>query len=557
VLKSPRLYTKYVKIALGQINPTVGDFSGNAAKMIEFSRRAQASGAGLILFPELSVCGYPPRDLVERPSFVARNRESAEQIAAATRGIAVICGLVTPAESETGKSVMNSAALLQDGKIAFLQSKMLLPTYDVFDEMRNFAPAKSQTVFPFCGNQVALTICEDAWNDKLFWPKRLYTIDPVDSLIRAGGNFVLNISASPFWIGKRELRRDMLASIARQHKVPVAMVNQVGGNDSLLFDGSSIVLNTEGNIIAQGRSFEEDLIYFDSKTLTGDLHEQVEGTDASVYSALVLGTRDYMRKCGFQQAIIGLSGGIDSALTAVIAAEAVGPENVIGVGMPGPYSSPGSIDDARTLATNLGIRFELLPINSVMQAYRQTLQNVFAGRKEDVTEENIQSRARGTLLMALSNKFGAIVLSTGNKSELGVGYCTLYGDMVGGLAVISDVPKTLVYRLSHYANSRRELIPRPTLEKPPSAELRPDQKDSDSLPPYEILDAVLEDYVEDAHSAERITADYGFDIEVVKRVVRMVDRAEYKRQQAAPGIKISSKAFGYGRRFPIAAKSEF
>jgi NAD+ synthase/NAD+ synthase (glutamine-hydrolysing) len=546
-----------VKIALGQINPTVGDFSGNAAKMIEFSRRAQASGAGLILFPELSVCGYPPRDLVERPSFVARNRESAEQIAAATRGIAVICGLVTPAESETGKSVMNSAALLQDGKIAFLQSKMLLPTYDVFDEMRNFAPAKSQTVFPFCGNQVALTICEDAWNDKLFWPKRLYTIDPVDSLIRAGGNFVLNISASPFWIGKRELRRDMLASIARQHKVPVAMVNQVGGNDSLLFDGSSIVLNTEGNIIAQGRSFEEDLIYFDSKTLTGDLHEQVEGTEASVYSALVLGTRDYMRKCGFQQAIIGLSGGIDSALTAVIAAEAVGPENVIGVGMPGPYSSPGSIDDARTLATNLGIRFELLPINSVVQAYRQTLQNVFAGRKEDVTEENIQSRARGTLLMALSNKFGAIVLSTGNKSELGVGYCTLYGDMVGGLAVISDVPKTLVYRLSHYANSHRELIPRPTLEKPPSAELRPHQKDSDSLPPYEMLDAVLEDYVEDAHSAERITADYGFDIEVVKRVVRMVDRAEYKRQQAAPGIKISSKAFGYGRRFPIAAKSEF
>jgi NAD+ synthase (glutamine-hydrolysing) len=557
VLKSPRLYTKYVKIALGQINPTVGDFSGNAAKMIEFSRRAQASGAGLILFPELSVCGYPPRDLVERPSFVARNRESAEQIAAATRGIAVICGLVTPAESETGKSVMNSAALLQDGKIAFLQSKMLLPTYDFFDEMRNFAPAKSQTVFPFCGNQVALTICEDAWNDKLFWPKRLYTVDPVDSLIRAGGNFVLNISASPFWIGKRELRRDMLASIARQHKVPVAMVNQVGGNDSLLFDGSSIVLNTEGNIIAQGRSFEEDLIYFDSKTLTGNLHEQVEGTEASVYSALVLGTRDYMRKCGFQQAIIGLSGGIDSALTAVIAAEAVGPENVIGVGMPGPYSSPGSIDDARTLATNLGIRFELLPINSVVQAYRQTLQNVFAGRKEDVTEENIQSRARGTLLMALSNKFGAIVLSTGNKSELGVGYCTLYGDMVGGLAVISDVPKTLVYRLSHYANSHRELIPRPTLEKPPSAELRPDQKDSDSLPPYEILDAVLEDYVEDAHSAERITADYGFDIEVVKRVIRMVDRAEYKRQQAAPGIKISSKAFGYGRRFPIAAKSEF
>jgi NAD+ synthase (glutamine-hydrolysing) len=545
-----------VKIALGQINPTVGDFSGNAAKMIEFSRRAQAGGAGLILFPELAVCGYPPRDLVERPSFVARNRECAEQIAAATRGISVICGLVTPAESETGKSVMNSAALLQDGKIAFLQSKMLLPTYDVFDEMRNFAPAKRQELFSFCGKQVALTICEDAWNDKLFWPKRLYVVDPVEALVRAGGNLVLNISASPFWIGKRELRRNMLASIARQHKIPVAMVNQVGGNDSLVFDGSSIVLNAEGNVIAQGSSFEEDLIYFDSKELTGDSHEQIEGEEASVYAALVLGTRDYMQKCGFRKAIIGLSGGIDSALTAVIAADAVGPENVIGVGMPGPYSSPGSIDDARALARNLGIRFELLSINCAVDAYQQTLKEVFANQKEDVTEENIQSRARGTLLMALSNKFGAIVLSTGNKSELGVGYCTLYGDMVGGLAVISDVPKTLVYRLSHYINSRRAVIPQDTLEKPPSAELRPDQKDSDSLPPYEILDAVLEDYVEDARSAERIAADRGFDIEVVRRVVRMVDRAEYKRQQAAPGIKISAKAFGYGRRFPIAAKNE-
>ena len=545
-----------MKLALGQINPTVGDFSGNAAKIIEFSRRAQGAGAGLILFPELSVCGYPPRDLVERPSFLTRNRESVERIAAQTQGISVICGLVTPADSETGKSAMNSAALLQDGKVAFVQSKMLLPTYDVFDEMRNFAPAKSQSLFPFCGNRMALTICEDAWNDKLFWPKRLYTVDPIEALIRSGGNFVLNISASPFWIGKRELRRDMLVSIARQHKVPVAMVNQVGGNDSLLFDGSSIVLDAEGEVIAQGLSFEEDLIFFDSKTLTGDVHKQIEGEEASVYAALVLGTRDYMRKCGFEKAIVGLSGGIDSALTAVIAADAVGPENVIGVGMPGPYSSPGSIDDARELAKNLGIRFELLSINQVVGAYRQTLQEVFAGLKEDVTEENIQSRARGTLLMALSNKLGAIVLSTGNKSELGAGYCTLYGDMVGGLAVISDVPKTLVYRLSHYVNSRRPAIPPATLEKPPSAELRPNQKDSDSLPPYEILDAVLEDYVEDAHSAERIAADRGFDIEVVRRVVRMVDRAEYKRQQAAPGIKISPKAFGYGRRFPIAAKSE-
>jgi len=545
-----------VKIALGQINPTVGDFSGNAAKIVDFAHRAQSVGAGMILFPELSVCGYPPRDLVERPSFVARNRETVERIAAETRGIAVICGLVTPAESDTGKSAMNSAALLMDGKVAFVQSKMLLPTYDVFDEMRNFAPAKAQELFSFCGNRMALTICEDAWNDKHFWTRRLYTVDPVDVLIRAGGNFVLNISASPFWMGKRELRRDMLASIARQHKVPVVLVNQVGGNDSLVFDGSSLVLNPEGNIVAQGRSFEEDLIFFDSKTLAGDMHDQISGDVASVYSALVLGTRDYMHKCGFQKAIIGLSGGIDSALTAVIAADAVGPENVIGVGMPGPYSSQGSIDDARALANGLGIRFELLSINQAFEAYREILRGVFAGCKEDVTEENIQSRARGTMLMALSNKFGAIVLSTGNKSELGVGYCTLYGDMVGGLAVISDVPKTLVYRLSEYVNSRRAVIPQATLEKPPSAELRPGQKDSDSLPPYEVLDAVLEDYVEDSHPAERIAAERGFDIEVVRRVIRMVDRAEYKRQQAAPGLKISAKAFGYGRRLPIAAKCE-
>src|SRR5579863_2309188 len=549
-------YTEYMKIALGQINPTVGDFSGNAAKIIDYSRRAHAAGAGLILFPELSVCGYPPRDLVERSSFVARNRESVDRIAAETIGVAVICGLVTPAHTNTGKSVMNSAALLMDGKVAFIQSKMLLPTYDVFDEMRNFAPARSQELFPFCGNRMALTICEDAWNDKSFWVKRLYTVDPVEKLIEAGGNFVLNISASPFWIGKREFRRDMLASIARQHRVPVALVNQVGGNDSLVFDGSSVVLNREGEVIAQGKSFEEDLIYFDSNTLTGEMHEQIAGEEATVFAALVLGTRDYMRKCGFQKAIIGLSGGIDSALTAVIAAEAIGPENVIGVGMPGPFSSPGSVADARKLAENLGIRFELISIDPADAAYREMLKGVFAGCKEDVTEENLQSRARGMLLMALSNKFGAIVLSTGNKSELGVGYCTLYGDMVGGLAVISDVPKTLVYRLSEYVNSRRAVIPRATIEKPPSAELRPDQKDSDSLPPYEVLDAVLEDYVEDSHSAEQIAADHGFDLEVVRRVIRMVDRAEYKRQQAAPGLKISSKAFGYGRRFPIAAKGE-
>ncbi|HZQ67700.1 MAG TPA: NAD+ synthase [Terriglobales bacterium] len=545
-----------MKIALGQINPTVGDFQGNASRIIEFSLRAQNSGAGLILFPEMSVCGYPPRDLVERGSFVVHCREATERIAAETRGISVICGLATPAQAETGKSVMNSAALLRDGRIAFLQSKMLLPTYDVFDEMRNFAPAKSQVLFPFCGKQMALTICEDAWNDKHFWNKRLYTFDPVEALIHAGGNFLLNISASPFWMGKREVRRNMLCTIATSYNVPVVMVNQVGGNDSLIFDGSSLVLDRQGNVIARGKSFQEDLVFFDSDKLTGEIHDQVEGEDAAVYAALVLGTRDYVRKCGFSKVILGLSGGIDSALTAAIAADAMGPENVIGVGLPGPYSSQGSIDDARELAQKLGIRFELISITEIFESYRKALQGVFSGYKEDITEENIQSRARGSILMAMSNKFGALVLSTGNKSELGVGYCTLYGDMVGGLAVISDVPKTMVYRLSHYVNSMRSVIPQATLEKPPSAELRPNQKDSDSLPAYEVLDAILEDYVEDSRSAEQIATQRGFAIDLVRRVIRMVERSEYKRQQAAPGLKISEKAFGYGRRFPIAAKPD-
>ena len=545
-----------MKIALGQINPTVGDFSGNAAKIIQFALQARSAGAGLILFPELSVCGYPPRDLVDRAWFVARNRATVERIAAETPGIAVICGMVTAAEADSGKKAMNSAALLRDGRIEFIQSKMLLPTYDVFDEMRNFAPAKSQQLFNLCGKQMALTICEDAWNDKRFWNRRLYGIDPVEELVRIGGNLVLNISASPFWLGKRELRRDMLASIARNQKVPVAMVNQVGGNDSLVFDGSSLVIAPDGQVVAQAKSFAEDLIYVDSEKLTGDMHSQIVGEEASAYEALVLGTRDYVYKCGFQRAIIGLSGGIDSALTASIAVDALGSENVIGVGMPGPYSSRGSIDDARELAGNLKIRFELLSINDIYESAQLTLAPVFAGMPPDVTEENIQSRARGLLLMSLSNKLGALVLSTGNKSELAVGYCTLYGDMVGGLAVISDVPKALVYRLSAYVNSRREVIPKATIEKPPSAELRPDQKDSDSLPPYDVLDAILEDYVEESLSAEQIACAHKFDLELVRRVIRMVERSEYKRQQAAPGIKISAKAFGYGRRFPIAAKSE-
>lgn len=546
-----------MKIALGQINTTIGDFSGNSAKIIDYSRQARDAGAHVILFPELAVCGYPPRDLVEKPSFVQGNLEALDAIRTAVPDITIITGVVTKASASTGKSVMNSAVVLQGGEVKLLQSKMLLPTYDVFDELRNFAPADSQRLLDLYQHKVALTICEDAWNDKHFWNRRLYSFDPVEALIKSGGDIVFNISASPFYVGKRELRRNMLRAIAENDKVSVVLVNLVGGNDSVIFDGSSLVIDTEGRVVAQAKSFEEDLVYYDTGTNTGDMHHQVEGDDASAYEALILGTRDYVRKCGFRRVIVGLSGGIDSALTAGIAGEALGPEDVIGVGMPGPYSSRGSIDDARALATNLGIRFELLRITEVFDAYRGALKPVFENLPEDVTEENIQSRIRGALLMALSNKFGALVLTTGNKSELAVGYCTLYGDMSGGLAVISDVPKTMVYRLAHHVNRKagREIIPANTIEKPPSAELRPNQTDQDSLPPYDVLDAVLIDYIEDYKSPDEIAAARNFDLDLVKRVIRMVDRAEYKRQQAAVGLKITEKAFGVGRRMPIAAKS--
>jgi NAD+ synthase/NAD+ synthase (glutamine-hydrolysing) len=550
-----RHYTGSVRVALGQINTTIGDFAGNSAKTVSYSQRAREGGAELVLFPELSICGYPPRDLVERPWFVKRNRETAEQIAREVQGIAVIVGLVTAAKTGTGKSVLNSAALLKDGNIAFIQSKRLLPTYDVFDEMRNFAPADHQELFPLNEKQVALTICEDAWNDKNFWDRRLYGVDPVEDLIRAGGQILLNISASPFYVCKRELRRNMLAAIAREYGVPVGLVNQVGGNDSLVFDGSSLVVGPDGEVLAQAKSFQEDLIFFDTDSLTGDMREQDESEEESAYAALVLGTRDYVRKCGFRRVVLGLSGGIDSALTACIAVDALGRENVMGVGMPGPYSSQGSIDDAAELAKNLGIQFELARIGGIYDSYIDALKPVFAQRAPDVTEENIQARIRGSLLMALSNKFGALLLTTGNKSELGVGYCTLYGDMCGGLAVISDVPKTLVYRLSRWVNRNGERIPEDTIEKPPSAELRPDQKDSDSLPPYDVLDTMLIEYVEDNKSPEDIAAAHGYDLQLVRSVARMVDRSEYKRQQAAPGLKISEKAFGFGRRYPIAAKT--
>lgn len=545
-----------MKIALGQINPTVGDFTGNPKKIIESSRQALALGAEMILFPELAVCGYPPRDLLEKPAFVERNQQVVNEIARAVPQLTVICGFVSPAKVETGKSVMNSAAVLREGAVQFVQSKMLLPTYDVFDESRYFDPAESQRVLPFAGKEFALTICEDAWNDKHFWHRRLYRVDPVDELLHAGGNMVLNISASPFHLGKRELRHQMLATIARDNKVPVLFVNQVGGNDSLIFDGSSMVIAPDGRIVAQAKSFEEDLVIFDSETMQGDMHEQVAVGIASAYAALVLGTCDYVRKCGFSKVVIGLSGGIDSALTAAIAVDALGKENVTGMAMPSQYSSEHSVKDARELACKLGIRFEVIAIGDVFDGYRKVLEPLFAGMQEGVAEENLQSRIRGNILMAFSNKFGALVLTTGNKSEVGVGYCTLYGDMVGGLGVISDVPKTMVYELSRYINSIKPIIPQSTIDKPPSAELRPGQKDSDTLPPYDVLDNILEDYVEDYLSAEQIASNRNYEVKLVRDVIRMIERSEYKRQQAAPGLKITRKAFGMGRRFPIAQKSE-
>ncbi len=552
-------YNDSVKLALGQINTTVGDLAGNVNKMVEFAGRARAAGAELIIFPELAVCGYPPRDLVEKPIFLQRNREELERLARETAGLAVqvICGFADRAGSETGKAATNSAALLAGGRVQFVQRKMLLPNYDVFDETRQFAPAESQSVFHLCGRRLALTICEDIWNDKEFWAKRLYPCDPVEELVAQGGDFLINISASPYSMGKRHLRHRMLEALARRYRMPVVLVNQVGGNDSLVFDGSSAVVDAEGITRARARAFDEDLVLYDTATNQGELRDLLEDEQEAVYRALVLGTRDYVRKCGFQKALVGLSGGIDSSLTACIAVEALGAENVTGVAMPGPYSSAGSLDDARAVAAALGMIFQAVAVTDTWRAYLEALKPVFAGRAQDVTEENLQARIRGNVLMAMSNKLCALVLSTGNKSELAVGYATLYGDMAGGLAVIADIPKTLVYELARVANRpehRNGAIPESVFEKPPSAELRPNQKDTDSLPPYDVLDVILKAYIEEFETPSQIAEQHRLPFNLVREICRRVDRNEYKRQQAAPGLKVTSKAFGIGRRFPIAQR---
>ncbi|MGB6201000.1 MAG: NAD+ synthase [Candidatus Acidiferrales bacterium] len=544
-----------MKIALGQLNPTVGDFSGNAARILEMAGRARDSGADLVVFSELCLCGYLPQDLVERPAFLDRNLKELDCLAMKLPLPAVV-GYVARSGESTGKPAANAAALVSGGKIVFEQHKMLLPTYDVFDESRYFQPARSQQAVTFGGQNLGITICEDIWNDKNFWVKRLYDRDPVTELVGQGAAILLNLSASPYVLDKRNVRLDMLRSIARTHQRPIVYVNQVGGNDTLVFDGGSMAVMPDGRVAAQAKLFEEDLVLFDSAAGSGDIHAQPQEEIVVAYQALVCGTRDYVRKCGFHKVVVGLSGGIDSAVVAAIAAAAVGPENVFGVSMPGPYSSEGSRTDAKQLAQNLGIEFIVLPIGGVFASYRAGLAQVFAGKKEDVTEENIQARIRGNLLMALSNKYGALVLSTGNKSELSVGYCTLYGDMAGGLAVIADVPKTMVYELAAVINRERELIPHATIEKPPSAELRPDQKDSDSLPPYDVLDSILKAYIEDLQSPEEIADRFSYDLSLVRNIAIKVDRNEYKRKQAAPGLKLTSRAFGFGRPFPLAQKFE-
>jgi len=559
-LSKTLLYTRDVKIALAQINPTVGDFAGNIAKIVSASQRAAGSGARLTVFSELVVCGYPPADLLDKPSFLACCASAIEELGHATASLptAVLVGVALPAPAGSGKRAVNAAVLLDKGHVLLEQHKMLLPFYDVFDEQRYFAPATSQRVIDFEGERLAITICEDAWNDKNFWPDRLYPVDPVEDLMHQKPTILINISASPFWHGKRQIRQRMLAAISHVYKVPIFLCNQVGGNDSLIFDGSSFALAVDGTLLAEAASFREDIVMANSRT-PSDRPLAVAGSEAdeeteAAYEALVLGTRDYVLKTGFSKVLLGLSGGIDSALVAAIAVDALGAENVLGVGMPSQYSSTGSVDDSRKLAANLGIRFETLPIADLFQQFSHTLEPLFAGKKPDLTEENLQSRIRGVLLMALSNKFSSLVLTTGNKSEMAVGYCTLYGDMVGALAVIGDLVKTRVYALSRWVNRNGEVIPEAILTKAPSAELRPDQKDTDSLPPYDVLDPILEAYVERYETTAQIVSAYGFSPAVVEQIVRLVERTEYKRQQAAPVLKVTPKSFGMGRSFPIAAR---
>jgi NAD+ synthase (glutamine-hydrolysing) len=541
-----------LKAALAQINPTVGDLSGNEAKILAAYRRGVEAGAEMVLCPELSTTGYPPRDLLLKKGFITRNLELLDRLAAATGKVGLMVGFVGRNQVRPGREVTNSVALLQHGKIVATRAKTLLPTYDVFDEDRYFEPATENLPAEFGGGKIGLTICEDIWNDEDFWTERRYQHNPPVELAEAGAGILLNISASPWHLGKNKTRFEMLRSIAHKTRRPVVFCNQVGGNDELIFDGGSLVFNANGDLIAQGKWFEEDFIVVDTESRAA-LQPMELGAEEAIYKALTLGLRDYFHKCGFKSAVLGLSGGIDSAVTACIAVAALGKENVRGVSLPSHFSSQHSLDDARALARQLGIQYDVVPIQKSFETMKEQLQPVFAGKAEDTTEENLQARLRGVILMALSNKFGSLLLTTGNKSETAVGYCTLYGDMAGGLAVISDVPKTMIYRLAKWINREREVIPNSSITKPPSAELRPGQCDQDSLPPYEILDAILDLYVVQGKSTADIVAA-GFEEATVRKVIRLIDLSEYKRRQAAPGLKVTTKAFGVGRRIPIAQR---
>jgi NAD+ synthase (glutamine-hydrolysing) len=545
-----------MKVALLQINPTVGDLRGNARLIADAVRLAGARGADLAVTPELALVGYLPRDLLLSAGFIRRSWDQLRELARELDGLPpVLVGLPEPNPSDEGRPLFNSAALARGGTVDHCFRKALLPTYDVFDEDRYFEPFHGAQILTLGGRRLGISICEDVWNDRDFWKRRRYHHDPIEELVGAGADAIVNMSASPFTAGKHRRREEMLGGMALKYRVPLAYVNQFGGNDDLVFDGRSCAFSAAGAPIARGRSFDADVLVCDLDSATPIAPPADLVIESEIWRALVLGTRDYAGKCGFSRAVVGLSGGIDSALTAAIASEALGADQVLGVLMPSPYSSRGSIDDSLQLAANLGIRTLTLPIDAAMAAMDRTLAEAFAGTARDVTEENIQARIRGNLLMALSNKRSALLLTTGNKSELAVGYCTLYGDMSGGLGVIADVPKTMVYRVAAWLNasSARPPIPEPTLTKAPSAELRPNQTDQDSLPPYEILDDILQRHIERHEPADEIVAA-GFDPATVYRVLRLVRAAEFKRKQAAPGLKVTDRAFGTGWRMPIAAR---
>ncbi len=542
-----------MKIAIAQINPIIADIEGNCNKIKHFITLAKEKGADLVIFPEMATIGYPPMDLLEHRKLIDDNLEALHAIASLSTDCGIICGFVDY-DYDNPPMLYNAAAFMYDGKLQSKHYKTLLPTYDVFDELRYFSPAPSQEIVTFKGRRIGITICEDIWNDMsysedAFMEFRRYAGDPIENCIKKGADILVNISASPYVKGKNSIKWSKIQNVAKKYKVPVMYVNQVGGNDSLIFDGNSFVIDNKGHFILKAKDFEEDCILFDTEK---DYPHIVCEEDflRDIEKALTLGIKDYVYKSGFKRVVLGLSGGIDSALTACLAVSALGPENVLGITMPSHFSSAGSVDDSIQLAHNLGIHIHTISIKNLFDTYRQELQPFFGNLPFDIAEENIQARIRGNILMAFSNKFGMLLLTTGNKSELSMGYCTLYGDMAGGLAVLSDVPKTLVYALSYYINRDKEIIPRSILEKAPSAELRENQKDQDSLPPYEVLDQIIERYVELKMSAQQIIAD-GFDPEVVNFVLRTIDKNEYKRKQAPIGLKVTTKAFGVGRRIPI------